>query len=95
MTDGVTVERAPPEDVFSLLGNELRVDILEALAETPDETVSFSTLRERVDRGDAPRLAPRRRPLRPGGRSGMSVTTTRPSMAGVLCTNRGIVHHTL
>ncbi|MFC7167305.1 DUF7351 domain-containing protein [Halospeciosus flavus] len=53
MTAAVHVERAPPEDVFSLLGNELRVDILEALAETPDEPVSFSTLRERVGEHDS------------------------------------------
>jgi len=48
MTGSVNVERTPPEDVFSLLGNETRVEILQALAENPEEPMSFSDLRERV-----------------------------------------------
>lgn len=49
MSERVHVERAPPEAVFSLLGNETRVDILEALGQTPDETVSVASF-ERSDR---------------------------------------------
>jgi hypothetical protein len=47
------VHRRPPEEVFALLGNELRVAILRALAADPNEPVSFSELRERVDEPDS------------------------------------------
>ncbi|WP_254534939.1 winged helix-turn-helix domain-containing protein [Halomarina litorea] len=46
-TNGVSVERRPPEAMFALLGNETRLGILRALVES-DGPVSFSGLRERV-----------------------------------------------
>lgn len=49
----VHVERRSPDDVFGLLGNEVRVEILRALGETPDDAVSFSALFERVDVADS------------------------------------------
>jgi hypothetical protein len=42
-----------PEEVFALLGNELRMNILQALFEDPYVPLSFSTLRERVDERDS------------------------------------------
>ncbi|EJN58522.1 winged helix-turn-helix domain-containing protein [Halogranum rubrum] len=42
-----------PEEVFALLGNDLRMRILQALFENPYEPLSFSTLRERVDERDS------------------------------------------
>lgn len=51
--DSVTVERRSPEDVFGLLGSEVRVEILRALGETPYSSVSFSTLQDRVDVRDS------------------------------------------
>jgi len=53
-TDGADGEgRAlAPDDAFSLLGNETRVQILEALADEP-EPLSFSTLHDRVDMRDS------------------------------------------
>jgi hypothetical protein len=53
---GIEVERRPPEEVFGLLGNELRVEILEALAADPNEPVAFSALRERVGEPDSGRF---------------------------------------
>lgn len=53
MDEGVTIERRSPETVFGLLGNELRVDILRALAETPDDARTFSDLREAVGERDS------------------------------------------
>ncbi|MHB9286248.1 winged helix-turn-helix domain-containing protein [Halobacteriales archaeon Cl-PHB] len=49
----VAVERRSPDDVFALLGNDVRVDILRALGQAPDEGVSFSTLFDRVDLADS------------------------------------------
>jgi DNA-binding transcriptional ArsR family regulator len=49
----ITVERQPPEQAFALLGNETRVGILQALAESPDDPVGFSELRERVGMRDS------------------------------------------
>lgn len=45
-----------PEDAFSALGNEIRLTILQALWEAPDECVPFSDLRERVGVADPGRL---------------------------------------
>lgn len=45
---GLTVERRSPQEVFALLGDDTRVEILEVLGETPDETVPFGELRRRV-----------------------------------------------
>ena len=42
-----------PEEVFALLGNDLRMRILQALFEDPYTSLSFSTLRERVDERDS------------------------------------------
>lgn len=41
-----------PEGVFSLLGNEIRVDILRALWETPDTHTTFSELYDAVEMSD-------------------------------------------
>lgn len=48
----ITVEHRPPEEVFALLGNELRVDILRALADET-EPRSFSALRTAVGERDS------------------------------------------
>ncbi|GAA0652217.1 winged helix-turn-helix domain-containing protein [Salarchaeum japonicum] len=50
-----TEERIPPADVFSVLGNDTRVDILQALLElgADEEPVSFTDLFERVDIEDS------------------------------------------
>lgn len=52
-TTGISVDRRAPEEVFGLLGNELRVAILRALADDPTESKSFSELRERVGERDS------------------------------------------
>ena len=52
-TDGVAVERRSPEAVFALLGDDIRVGILRALGETPDEAVPFADLQRRVDVRDS------------------------------------------
>ncbi|MFC7229605.1 hypothetical protein N0B31_19560 [Salinirubellus salinus] len=46
--DGVAVERRSPEAVFALLGDDIRVGIVRALGETPDEAVPFAELHRRV-----------------------------------------------
>ncbi|MEE6211101.1 helix-turn-helix domain-containing protein [Salarchaeum sp. III] len=50
-----TEERIPPADVFSVLGNDTRVDILQALLElgADEAPVSFTDLFERVDIEDS------------------------------------------
>jgi DNA-binding transcriptional ArsR family regulator len=50
------VERRPPKEVFGLLGNETRIAILYALAESPEETIPFSVLRDRVGTRDSGRF---------------------------------------
>lgn len=50
------VDRQPADEVFGLLGDETRVAILQALGETIDEPVPFSTLRERVGTADSGRF---------------------------------------
>ena len=45
--EAVSVERRPPGEVFGLLSNELRVEILQALGDAR-EPLSFSALREAV-----------------------------------------------
>lgn len=50
---GPRVERRDADEVFGLLGNETRLAIVTALGETIDESVSFSTLRERVGTRDS------------------------------------------
>ena len=49
----ITVEFRPPEDVFGLLGNELRVDILRALAADVNDPQTFSALRAAVGERDS------------------------------------------
>lgn len=51
--NAISVERRPPEEVFALLGNELRVDLLRALADAGDDPVSFSALRAAVGERDS------------------------------------------
>jgi len=51
--EGVTVERRPPQEVFSLLGDDIRVGILKALGETPDEAVPFAESHRRVEIRDS------------------------------------------
>lgn len=46
--DAVSVDRRPPEDVFGLLASDVRVDVLRALGETPEQSVAFSDLYDRV-----------------------------------------------
>jgi ribosomal protein S27AE len=48
LAEGVAVERRSPETVFALLGDDIRVGILSALGETPDEAVPFAELHRRV-----------------------------------------------
>jgi DNA-binding transcriptional ArsR family regulator len=52
-TGEARVERRPPKEVFSLLGNETRIAILYTLDESSGEPVSFSELRERVGTRDS------------------------------------------
>lgn len=52
-TDGDGINATPPEDAFSLLGNETRIGIIQALGETPDEPLSFSELQCRTDVADS------------------------------------------
>ncbi|MFD1647634.1 winged helix-turn-helix domain-containing protein [Haloarchaeobius litoreus] len=47
------VDERPPNDVFGLLGNEVRVDILRALGMRPNDRLSFSALFDRVDIADS------------------------------------------
>lgn len=47
------VERRSPKEVFGLLGDETRIAILYALAESQEETVPFSVLRDRVGTRDS------------------------------------------
>ena len=49
----ISVEHRPPEEVFGLLGNELRVDILQALAADVNVPQSFSDLRAAVGERDS------------------------------------------
>jgi hypothetical protein len=57
MTDapsgGLAIERRSPDAVFALLGDDTRIDIPQALGETPDAARSFSDLRERVGVADS------------------------------------------
>jgi hypothetical protein len=50
---GDAIERRSPESAFALLGDDTRIDILQALGETPDAAQSFSDLRERVGVADS------------------------------------------
>jgi len=52
-TGGIAVQRRSPEAVFALLGDDIRVAILRALGETPDEAVPFAELRARADVADS------------------------------------------
>jgi len=51
--ESVDIERESPEDVFGLLSNELRVEILKTLGESPDTGLSFSDLYEEVTVSDS------------------------------------------
>ena len=42
-----------PGEAFALLGNETRIDIIRALGEMSDESLSFSALRDRVNVADS------------------------------------------
>lgn len=53
MDESLTVDRRSPEETFGLLGNELRVAILRALGERPDEPRSFSALQDAVGERDS------------------------------------------
>jgi DNA-binding transcriptional ArsR family regulator len=50
---GLSVEQQSPEEAFELLANEIRVEILHALGETPHEALGFSELYDRVDVADS------------------------------------------
>jgi len=43
----------PPAEAFALLGNETRIDILQALWRAPEQPVAFSALRKRVGMRDS------------------------------------------
>jgi hypothetical protein len=45
----VSIERQSPDKVFELLTNNVRLEILRVLGETPDEAFTFSELYERVN----------------------------------------------
>jgi hypothetical protein len=47
------IEELSPEDVFSLLGNETRIGIIQALCQFDDDQVSFSDLRDHVAVADS------------------------------------------
>ncbi|WP_255149395.1 ArsR/SmtB family transcription factor [Halorarius halobius] len=49
----IAVDRQSPEAVFALLGDDIRLSIVSALGETPDEAVAFGDLRERVGVSDS------------------------------------------
>lgn len=51
--DEVESQGISPEEAFSILGNETRIAILQALWETPETAVSFSDLRDRVAVADS------------------------------------------
>ena len=51
--DGTTVRRRPPEEIFSLLGDSTRIQILRAIREIESDAVSFSDIRERVGTRDS------------------------------------------
>lgn len=56
MTDSIERDEfggASPEDAFALLSDETRIAIIRALGATPDESLSFSTLRERANVTDS------------------------------------------
>lgn len=42
-----------PDDAFQLLGDEMRTAILRAVWESPEDAVSFSTIRERAGSPDS------------------------------------------
>jgi DNA-binding HxlR family transcriptional regulator len=52
-TEPTEFETVSPGEAFALLGNEIRIDIIRALGETPDDSLSFSALRSRVDVADS------------------------------------------
>jgi hypothetical protein len=52
----VSVERRSPEAVFGLLGDESRLRILQALGETPDESIPFAELHRRSEVDDSGRF---------------------------------------
>ena len=51
--EAVSIDRRSSDAVFGLLANDVRVEILRALGETPDTPVSFSALQDRVDVRDS------------------------------------------
>lgn len=53
MTDSPFVEQADPDEVFSLLSNNTRVEILRALWEADDHEATFSELRQAVGMRDS------------------------------------------
>ncbi|UPM42152.1 DUF7351 domain-containing protein [Halocatena salina] len=52
-TEQDVTERLPPEDVFSILGNETRIDIIQALWQAENTPVSFSELQDRAAVADS------------------------------------------
>ncbi|RRJ28575.1 winged helix-turn-helix domain-containing protein [Halocatena pleomorpha] len=55
-TEQDVTDRVPPEDVFSILGNETRIDIIQALWQAENDHVSFSELRNRAAVADSGRF---------------------------------------
>lgn len=52
-TEQDVAEKVPPEDAFSLLGNETRIDIIQALWRAENDRVSFSELRDHAAVADS------------------------------------------
>ena len=51
--ESVSVDRHSPDSIFGLLSNELRVEILKILGQSPDAGLSFSELFEQADVSDS------------------------------------------
>lgn len=52
-TEQDVAEKVPPEDAFSILGNETRIDIIQALWQAENDHVSFSELRDHAGVADS------------------------------------------
>lgn len=85
---GISVEHSPPETVFGLLGNELRVAILRALAEDVNEPQSFSDLRAAVGERDSGKFNYHLQKLEgvfvSGGEDGYELTLAGRQLVGAL-----------
>jgi len=51
--DSISVERRAPDEMFGLLGNDIRVRILDVLGRSPEAGLSFSELFDRIELDDS------------------------------------------